>query len=62
MAGVSAGKVLREMISEKFLGPPTSIAAGKDETSPLGLFYDMDIFEQLLEDVKEAFGEGEGSE
>ena len=58
MAGTTASVALESAIFEGFLGHSTSIHLQPGQPQPLGLFYDLDVFEKGLKDVQSAFGEG----
>ena len=58
MAGLSAAAAISEAVRENILGDPPRICWNAGEPQPLGLFYDLDVFENGLRDVQQAFGEG----
>ena len=58
MAGATASGALETAISNRFLGPSDSIELKSGQPQPLGLFYDLDVFERGLKDVQNAFGAG----
>ena len=58
MAGATASGALETAINNGFLGPSNSIELKPGQPQPLGLFYDLDVFERGLKDVQNAFGAG----
>ena len=58
MAGATASIALEKAINEGLLGPSKSIELQTGQPQPLGLFYDLDVFERGLKDVQNAFGPG----
>jgi hypothetical protein len=58
MAGATASVALETAINKGLLGPSKSIELKSGQPQPLGLFYDLDVFERGLKDVQNAFGAG----
>ncbi len=58
MAGTTASVAIETAIREEILGPSKSIELNAGQPQPLGLFYDLDVFERGLKDVQNAFGAG----
>ena len=58
MAGKTASLAVESAIGEGLLGPSNSIELQTGQPQPLGLFYDLDVFERGLQDVQNAFGAG----
>lgn len=56
MAGRTVSIALESAIREGILGPSKSVELESGQPQPLGLFYDLDVFERGLEDVQNAFG------
>ena len=58
MSGVTAPLAIAEAIRQGFLGSPTSVCLDSDAPQPLGLFFDLNVFEDGVRDVQQAFGPG----
>lgn len=58
MAGTTAQVALEKAIQKGILGPSPSIELIAGQPQPLGLYYDLDVFEKALKDVQNAFGTG----
>lgn len=58
MSGATALVAVAEAIRQGLLGVSTSICLKHGEPQPLGLFYDLKVFEDGLKDVQQAFGPG----
>ena len=58
MSGKTAPFALKSAITTGILGSPESIHLHSCETQPLALFYDLNVFENGLKNVQNAFGKG----
>ncbi|XP_028392225.1 uncharacterized protein LOC114516838 isoform X2 [Dendronephthya gigantea] len=58
MAGTTAQVALEKAIEKGILGPSPSKEIIAGQPQPLGLYYDLDVFDKALKDVQNAFGAG----
>lgn len=58
MSGKTAPFALKSAITTGILGSPESIHLHSCKTQPLALFYDLNVFENGLKNVQNAFGKG----
>ena len=57
-SGVTAPTAIAEAIRQHILGDPPTAEWNAGEEQPVGLFYDLDIYDSGLRNVQDAFGPG----